>query len=113
MLVISHCPTPWSAITRVWPPGTYSVSLDSDGSTAQVALNQKGRTVRFQGIAQRQNRYRGREALVVERNGGLYHLSAIHLAQLDLMFNAYPEHQSDGKPRNFEKVALILAKPRE
>lgn len=94
-------------------PGKYSPSVDSDGSTAQVTLNQKGRAVKFQGIVQRQNRYRWREVLVVERNGGVYHLSAIHLAQLDLTFNAYPEHQSDGKPRNFEKVALILAKPRQ
>jgi hypothetical protein len=98
---------------RTLPPGKYSVSLHSDGRTARVTLNRKGAAVTLQGVAQRQNRYRGGEALVMERNGGQYRLSAIHLAQLDLVFNAHPEHRSDGTPRNAEKVALILAKSRE
>lgn len=96
---------------RTLPPGKYSVSLHSDGRTARVTLNRKGAAVTLQGVAHRQNRYRGGEALVMERNGGQYRLSAIHLAQLDLVFNTHPEHQSDGTPRNSEKVALILAKP--
>ncbi|MGC1647001.1 MAG: hypothetical protein WA741_14385 [Candidatus Sulfotelmatobacter sp.] len=98
---------------RILPPGKYSVSLDSDGRTARVTLNRKDAAATLQGFAHRQNRYHGGEALVVERNGGRYRLSAIHLAQLDLVFNAHPEHQSDGSPRNFERVALILAKAPE
>lgn len=98
---------------RTLSPGKYSLLLDSDGRTARAILNRKGAAVTLQGVAHRQNRYRGGEALVIERNGGRYSLSAIHLAQMDLVFNGHPEYQSDGTPRNFEKVALVLAKPRE
>ena len=106
-------PYTWQCNDRTLPPGKYSVSLDSDGRTARVTLNRKGAAVTLQGVAHRQNRYRGGEALVMERNGGRYLLSAIHLAQLDLVFNARREHQSAGTSRNLERVALVLAKPRE
>ena len=95
------------------PPGKYAVSLDSDGATAEATLNRKGVAVRLQGVLQKQNRYRGKEALVVERSQGLHHLSAIHLPQFDLMFRAYAQPQSDGKSRNLDEVALIMLKPSE
>jgi hypothetical protein len=98
---------------RSLPPGRYSVSLDSDERTTQVTLNRKGQMLKLQGIARRQSRYRRPAALVVTRDGGLHQLSVIHVAQLDLVFDASLEHPSDGKPRKFERVALILAGPPE
>ena len=95
------------------PPGKYSVSLDSDGRTAEATLNRKGAAVKLQGVAQKQNRYRGKEALVVERDQGLHHLSAIHLTQFDLMFRPSAQSPSYGKSKNLGEVAMILLKPRE
>jgi hypothetical protein len=106
-------PYPVQCDRRTLSAGKYSVSLDSNGGTAQMTLNRKGATVTLQGVAQRQNGHRGEETLVVERNGGRYHLSAVHLAQRDLMFKACLEYPYEGKPGNIEKIALILAKPRE
>jgi hypothetical protein len=98
---------------RSLPPGKYSVSVDSDGRTALVTVNRKGAPVTLQGVERKQNRYWGREALVVERNEGIRHLSAIHLTEFDLTFRADARTQSAGKSRNLEEVALILLKPRE
>jgi hypothetical protein len=98
---------------RSLPPGKYSVSLDSDGRTAQVAFNGKGGVLRIQGITRSQNRYRRPDALVAQRNGGLHQLSLILVAKLEVVFDAWLEHQSNDKPRNLERVALILADPLE
>jgi hypothetical protein len=103
---------------RSLPPGKYSVSLDSDDRTAQVALNRNGQVLRIRGITRQQNQYRGPDALLVERNGGMRQLSLIHVAQFDLVFDSQPKQllekpRSDARIRKFETVALILADPRE
>jgi hypothetical protein len=97
---------------RQLPPGHYAVSLDSDGRTAQVALNRKGQAVKIQGIAQRQNHQSMRDALLVQRSKGLYQLSLIHVAQWDLVFDPWLANPSDGKPRSFERVTLRPADSR-
>jgi hypothetical protein len=98
---------------RSLPPGKYSVSLDTYGRTALVALNRAGQVLRLQGIARSQNRRRQPAALIVTRNGKMHHLSSIRVAQLDLVFDPGPEHLSDTHPRTIENVALIIADPRE
>jgi hypothetical protein len=100
------------------PPGKYSVSLDSDERTAQVALNRNSQVLRVQGIPRRQNRHGRPNALLVERNGKTNQLSLIHVAQLDLIFDAdlkqpSEKQQPDAKLRKFETVALISAHPRQ
>jgi hypothetical protein len=99
------------------PPGKYSVSLDSDERTAQVALNRNGQVLRIRGIPRRQNRYRRPDALLVERNGETNQLSLIHVAQFDLIFDSSlkpsDKNPSDAKLKKFETVALILAHPRQ
>lgn len=47
---------------RSLPPGKYSVSLDSDERTAQLALNRNGQVMRIQGIPRKQNPVAGRNS---------------------------------------------------
>jgi hypothetical protein len=93
---------------RSLPPGKYSISLDSDGRVAQATLLRRGQAFRIQGIAQRQN-CTSRNALVVERNGGVPHLSMIHASQMDLKFDDGTKQKSDSGRRTIEKLALIPA----
>jgi hypothetical protein len=97
------------------PPGKYSVSLNSDGRTAQVTLYRKGQAVRIEGIKQKKTRNRRRDALIVERRGTTHQLSLIHVAQIDLLFSPTPavEHPAHGKPRSIERLPLILTDPQK
>lgn len=68
-------------------PGDYLVSLDSDGSTVRVTLNRRDQAVKIEGVPEKQPRYRGRDALLVQRSGDNRELSAIHIAHLELLFH--------------------------
>lgn len=92
---------------RKLPPGKYSVSLESHGRTARVAMNGKGQSLRFQGMIRSENSNRRPNALVVWRKGELRELSLIQVAKLDVVFDASLEHRSVDKPNNLERVALI------
>jgi hypothetical protein len=90
------------------PPGTYSVSLHSDGKIGQATLKQGGRAMAFPGVVHKQAQKYASDALVVELKGKTRRLSAIQVAELDLIFEPKPpiESSSDGKPRRLEKLLL-------
>jgi hypothetical protein len=97
------------------PPGKYSISVDSEGRTVRVTLNRRGHSMKIEGITPRQNQNRGRNVLVVERNGANHQLSLIQVAQLDLVFSSVLgfERPANGKPRNLQELPLILADSRK
>jgi hypothetical protein len=91
-------------------PGDYLVSLDSDGSTVRVTLNRRDQAVKFEGAAEKQPRYRGRDALLVERSGDNRQLSAIHIAQLELVL--HPGRQGEQpKDRSLRNVEALPVTP--
>jgi hypothetical protein len=96
---------------RRLPPGRYSVSVRSDGEVGQATLNQKDKTIGIPGIVQKQTHKRGSEALIVELRGKVRRLSAIQVAELDLVFNSelQIENSPNGNPRRIEKLRLTGA----
>jgi len=90
------------------PPGTYSLSLHSDGKTGRARLNQKDQTIEIAGIVRVPADSRERSALFVECIGNTHRLSAIHVAELDLVFdpNRRVDPASDGKPKRIERLPL-------
>jgi hypothetical protein len=92
-------------------PGDYSVALDSDGSTVRLTLNRKDQAIRIEGVPEKQPRYRGRDALLVRRTGHKRELSAIHIAQLELVFHPLSQgEQRDGVTlRGVEALPVTLA----
>jgi hypothetical protein len=95
---------------RRLPPGRYSISLDSDGRVARATLLRKGQAFKIQGIAQRQN-HPSRNALVVERNGGVPQLSVIHASQMELKLDRGVEHRTGGARGTIDELALIAVNP--
>jgi hypothetical protein len=99
-------------------PGAYVVSLDSDGTTVKVTLNlndqsvRKDQAVRIETVPQRQARYRGQDAVVVERSGDTRQLSAIHIAQLDLVFPLSEASQAAGGGQSIERLPVQSADSR-
>ena len=75
------------------PPGKYALSLTSDGKTAELSLNRQGEDVRLEGTAQQQAGRREADALVVKRSGKVHQLSAVHVAQLEMVFSSVAEHE--------------------
>ena len=96
---------------RRLPPGRYSVSVRSGGEVGQATLNQKDETIGIPGIVQKQTHKRGSEALIVELRGKVRRLSAIQVAELDLVFNSelQIENSPNGNPRRIEKLRLTGA----
>jgi hypothetical protein len=92
-------------------PGTYSVSLHSDGQIGRAMLNQKSKSIEIAGVVRAPADSRERNALFVECIGKTHRLSAIHVAELDLIFdpNRPLERASDGKPSRMEKLQLMEA----
>jgi hypothetical protein len=90
------------------PPGRYSVSLHSDGKIGQATLKQKGRAISIPGVVHKQAHKYGSDALVVELSRKTRRLSAIQVAELELVFEPQPpiESSSDKKPSRFEKLLL-------
>jgi hypothetical protein len=90
------------------PPGRYSVSLHSDGKTGQATVKQSGRAIGIPGVLHKQAQRYGSDTLIVELNGRTRRLSAIQVAEWDLVFEPKlpVESSSDSKPRRFEKLLL-------
>ena len=91
--------------------GNYSLALHSDGKIGWVTLNQKGRTTEIAGVVRLPADSRARNALFVERSGNTRRLSAIHVAELDLVLDPDQEGKRDsgGRPRRIEKLPLLLS----
>jgi len=92
------------------PPGKYSIAVDSEGRTVRVTVSRGGHTMRIDGVTQRQNQNHRGNVLVVERSGATHQLSAIQVAQLDLVFSPTLgfEHLRDGTPRNLQELPFVL-----
>jgi len=90
------------------PPGTYSLSLHSDGKTGRALLNQQSQTIEIAGVVRVPADNRARNALFVECIGKTHRLSAIHVAELDLVFdpNRQAEPGPNGKPTRIERLPL-------
>ena len=95
--------------------GHYSLSLRSDGKTGRVTLNQKAQHIEIAGIVQKQARNPGPSALYVGLSGNARRLLAVHLAELDLVFDVDQQirQSTGGKPARIEKLALLLAGPQK
>jgi hypothetical protein len=94
-------------------PGRYSVSLRSDGKTGQALLNQKGQTLEVAGDVRLPADSNARNILLVECLGKAHRLSAIHLKEMELVFDSGPhvEHASEGKPGRTEKLPITQTTP--
>jgi hypothetical protein len=95
--------------------GHYSFSLRSDGKTGRVTLNQKAQRIEIAGVVQKQARNPGPSALYVGLSGNARRLLAVHLAELDLVFDVDQQirQSTGGKPARVEKLALLLAGPQK
>jgi hypothetical protein len=95
--------------------GHYSFSLRSDGKTGRVTLNQKAQRIEIAGAVQKQARNPGPSALYVGLSGNARRLLAVHLAELDLVFDVDQQirQSTGGKPARVEKLALLLAGPQK
>jgi len=97
------------------PPGKYSVSLHSDGKIGQATLKQRGRAIGIPVVVQKQAHKYDINALIVELNGKTRRLSAIQVAESDLVFEPKPPIESlpDSRARRFEKLLLTETRQRK
>lgn len=91
------------------PPGRYSVSIRSDGEVGQATLNQKDKTIGILGVVQKQAHKRGSDTLIVELQGKVRRLSAIQVAELDLIFDARSQiaYYSNSKRESTDRLPLL------
>jgi hypothetical protein len=97
-------------------PGRYSVSLHSEGKIGQATLKRRDRAITVPGVVQKAAHKYGTDTLVVvELNGSARRLSAIQVAELDLLFEPVlaMEAASDRRPRRFEKLPLTQTGQRQ
>lgn len=95
------------------PSGRYTVSLRSDRKTGRATLNQKGQTLEIAGAVRLPSYPHASNILLVECLGKAHRLSAIHVNDLELVFDSAPqvEQTSDDKQRRTEKLLLIKTNP--
>jgi hypothetical protein len=89
-------------------PGHYTVLLRSDGKTGWATLHQKGQSFEIAGAVRLPAGPPASNILLVECLGKVHRLSAIHVKEMELVFDSDPqaEHPSDGKLRRTEKLLL-------
>jgi hypothetical protein len=90
------------------PPGNYSLSISSDGKTGVATLNRKSQTFEIPGAIRLPADPHARSALLVERIGKIHRLAAIHVKEMELVFDSdlHVEYRSDVKPRRTEELLL-------
>jgi hypothetical protein len=95
---------------KTLPPGTYSISLHSEGSSGQVmaTFRQKDQVVGMTGVVRMGPHKLRRDALVVELSGKTRRLLAVQIAELELAFDSTPflENARDAKQRRIERLFL-------
>jgi hypothetical protein len=96
------------------PPGKYSIAVDSEGGMVRVTVSRRGHSMKIEGITKRQRPNHRCSVLVVERSGATRQLSAVQVAQLDLVFSPTLgfENPADSKPRNLQELPLTSADSR-
>jgi hypothetical protein len=90
------------------PAGKYSVSLHSDGKIVQATLKKKDQVTAVLATAYKQTRKYENDALLVEHKGKTRTLSAIQVAEMNLVFEpkSLMENSSDSKTGRVEKLLL-------
>ena len=101
-------PYPVQCKGKQLPSGNYSLSLHSTGNVGRVILKQKDQAIEITGVLYLQAHNEGSNVLFVENNGKMRRLSAIHVAELDLVFDPKPQTEKvlDTKAIKIEKVPL-------
>jgi hypothetical protein len=92
------------------PSGRYSVSLRSNGKIGQATLKYRGPAIELEGVVHKPPHKNGSGTLlVVELDGRTRTLSAIQVAELDLIFEPglAMKAASNRRPRRFEKLPLV------
>lgn len=95
-------------------PGTYTISLRSDGKVGQAILNLKGQAIGIAGVVHQQAHKRDNNALIVERKGKIRTLSFIHVAGSDFIFDPIRQIEISAKSKmeRFERLPLMLLAPK-
>jgi hypothetical protein len=96
-------------------PGHYTVSLRSDGKTGRATLNQNGQTIEIAGAVRQPADPHARNTVLVECIGKAHRLAAIHVEEMELVFDSGPQvgQTFDGKQRRTEKLLLTRASPQK
>jgi len=91
-------------------PGTYSISIRSDGKVGQATLNQKGRTIETMGVIQTEAQKQRDEVVVVEKNENGRTLSVVRVRGLAFVFD--PKHSAGPSakkiPTRTEKLPMTV-----
>ena len=109
MKASSACLTKCNPRERGCLQGRYSVSVRSEGEVGQATLNQEGETIGILSVVQKQAHARGSDALIVKFRGEVRRLSAIQMAELDLVFQARSqiEYSSNSKRGSTDRLPLL------
>jgi hypothetical protein len=93
-------------------PGRYSVSLRSDGKTFQATLKQKDQATEIVGVVHKQEYKSGGNVLLVEFKGKMRELSAIQLAELNMVLEPKPATETfpESPRRRFEQLLMTEQK---
>ena len=100
---------------KTLPPGNYSLSISSDGKIGRATMNKKGQTFEIPGAVRLPGDSHSRSTVLVECIGKIHRLSAIHVKEMEVVFDSDPQvaHTSDAKPRRTEKLLLTLTSPQK
>lgn len=85
------------------------LSHHSDGKIGKATLTQKAQTLEVAGVVRRRADTHASNTVLVECIGKAHKLAAIHVEEIDLVFESDPqgENTSDGKPtRTTERLLL-------
>jgi hypothetical protein len=95
-------------------PGRYAVSVNSDGKTAHLTLNQNGHIVSVDGKQTAQTQSRVRNEVLLVRNGSDHRLSEMQVARVHLVFDsaAGSAPAAGGRP-TVESLPLVLVASRQ
>jgi hypothetical protein len=101
-------PYPVQCSGKKLSPGKYSVSLRSDGKTFQATLKQKHQAIGIVGVVHKQDYKYGGNALLVELKGKTRELSAIQVAELNMVFEPQVQLASfrESQRRRFEELLM-------
>jgi hypothetical protein len=96
-------------------PGRYTVSLRSDRKTGRATLNQNGQTIEIAGAMRLSADPHAGNTVLVECIGKAHRLAAIHVEEMELVFDSGPQvdRTFDGKQRRTEKLLLTRASPQK
>jgi hypothetical protein len=90
-------------------PGTYSISLRSDGNFWRATVRQNGHTIEIAGIVRMEAPKQRREVVVVENNKSGRMLSVVRVRGADFVFMPKQSADSSAQARHAEEIPLTTA----